>query len=186
MSEHVFVSSTRQRVLELRSAGLSLTQIARELGLTKSTVAYHVRRAGEPPDERFNRRYDWAAVQRYYDEGHSITECQRLFGFARCTWTAAARRGDVGARPQAMPIELLLVGRRNRTHVKGRLLRAGLLVPRCDVCDIDEWRGLPLSLELHHRNGRAGDNRLENLQLLCPNCHSQTETYSGRNRPRAA
>jgi 5-methylcytosine-specific restriction endonuclease McrA len=39
-------------------------------------------------------------------------------------------------------------------------------------------------LALHHVNGDRLDNRLENLELLCPNCHSQTDTYSGRNRPR--
>jgi 5-methylcytosine-specific restriction endonuclease McrA len=176
---------TRERVRELRERGWSITVIAAEIGLTKSTVAYHCRRLGEEPDDRFNRRCDWAEVQRYYDEGHSITECQQRFGFARATWVAAARRGEVVSRPQAMPVELLLVGSRNRTHVKGRLISAGLLdARRCAACGVSEWLGEPLVLELHHLNGDGKDNRLENLQLLCPNCHSQTETFSGRNNRR--
>jgi transposase len=178
------VRSTRERVLERRAAGLSLTQIARELGLTKSTVAYHVRRAGEPPDERFNRRYDWRAVQAYYDAGHSITACQEKFGFSRQTWNAARLRGDVRSRPQAMPIEQLLGRPRRRSHLKLRLIAAGLLQTACYECGISEWRGQALSLALHHVNGRGQDNRLENLQLLCPNCHSQTENFSGRNKGR--
>jgi 5-methylcytosine-specific restriction endonuclease McrA len=44
----------------------------------------------------------------------------------------------------------------------------------------------PLVMALHHVNGDNADNRLENLQLLCPNCHSQTEWFSGRNKARAA
>lgn len=67
--EHMFV--TRERVKELRAQGLGLVEIARMLGVTRSTVAYHLRRMGVPPDPRFSRRYDWSEVQAYYDEGNS-------------------------------------------------------------------------------------------------------------------
>jgi hypothetical protein len=81
-----------------------------------------------------------------------------------------------------MPMEkLLVVGRQtNRSHLKGRLLREGLKENRCEICGITEWLGKPLSMELHHVNGDGKDNRLENLQLLCGNCHSQTDNWGGR------
>ena|SRR5215212_4644425 len=174
---------TRERVRRLLEAGLSRREIARELGLSKATVSYHARRLAFPIDERCNRRYDWKQVQAYYDAGHTVSQCQERFGFARETWNAARRRGAVRARPRAMALEALPSARRNRGHLKKRLLRLGLKDERCELCGISEWRGRKLGLALHHMNGDGGDNRIENLQLLCPNCHSQTETFAGRNRP---
>jgi len=66
--------------------------------------------------------------------------------------------------------------------LKRRLVEEGLLAPRCASCGLGEtWEGAPLVLHLDHINGDRTDNRLENLRFLCPNCHSQTETYCGRN-----
>ena len=176
---------TKRRVAELLDAGLNHTQIARALGVAKHTVSYHARTLGRRADPRFTRRYDWEEIQCYYDEGHSITECQERFGFARETWNAARRRGDVIPRPQATPIEKLLVVKLvpgARGNLKRRMIDNGLKEPRCERCGIDTWLGSTLTLALHHINGDNRDDRLENLSLLCPNCHSQTENFAGRNR----
>ena len=176
---------TKRRVAELLDAGLNHTQIARALGVAKHTVSYHARTLGRRADPRFTRRYDWEEIQRYYDEGHSITECQERFGFARETWNAARRRGDVIPRPQATPIEKLLVVKLvpgARGNLKRRMIDNGLKEPRCERCGIDTWLGSTLTLALHHINGDNRDDRLENLSLLCPNCHSQTENFADRNR----
>ena len=99
----------------------------------------------------------------------------------------ALARGVLISRPQSAPVaEYLVRGRRvNRTHLKGRLLAAGLKEKRCRRCGIEEWLGEPLAMALHHVNGEGTDNRLENLMMLCPNCHSQTENFSDRGRKRA-
>ena len=164
--------------------GMSRSAIARTLGLSKSTVSYHARRLGHPVDERGARRYDWAAVQRYYDEGHSVRDCIDRFGFSRYTWHAAVQRRAIVPRAHPMPMEQLLVADtyRSRHNVKLRLLAEGLKENRCEECGLTEWLGRPLSMALHHVNGDGRDNRLENLQLLCPNCHSQTDNFSSRNR----
>ena len=175
---------TRRQVRLLLEAGLSGAEIARRLGISKSTVSYHKRRLGQPLDERCNRRYDWAVVQRYYDEGHSITQCQEQFGFARKTFMDAVARGALVSRPHGAPVGVYLVRDRrvNRTHLKGRLLAEGLKQNRCERCGIEDGLGAPLAMALHHVNGKGTDNRLENLMMLCPNCHAQTPNFSGRNR----
>jgi len=54
---------------------------------------------------------------------------------------------------------------------------------KCNKCGLDEWRGFPLTLELEHKDGNTANNSRENLEGLCPNCHSITETWRGRNKP---
>ena len=176
-------SEKRAKVALLRSQGKSYVEIAKKLGLTKSTVAYHARRAGIPADERFSRRYEWSVVQRAIDQGLSRRQCMKRFGFSSDAWGQAVKRGNIVPSPWVTPIEELLVAgvRRNRGHIKTRLLGVGQKDDRCERCGIREWRGQRLSMQLHHMNGDGTDNRLENLELLCANCHSQTETYGGRN-----
>lgn len=65
-------------------------------------------------------------------------------------------------------------------NTKKLLFRLGLKTNKCECCGLTEWLGKPISCELHHINGDHTDNRIENLIILCPNCHSQTDNYAGR------
>lgn len=65
----------------------------------------------------------------------------------------------------------------NSGNLKKRLLKAGVLKNECYVCGLKEWMNKPIVCQLDHINGMHDDNRLENLRLLCPNCHSQTDTF---------
>jgi len=69
----------------------------------------------------------------------------------------------------------------SKSCLRIRLIKEGLLKNRCCICGISEWQREPLVLHLDHINGVGDDHRIENLRLLCPNCHSQTPTYTGRN-----
>lgn len=65
-----------------------------------------------------------------------------------------------------------------------RLIKEGYKSHKCESCNNTEWLGQPIKLELHHINGDHDDNRLENLQLLCPNCHAYTDNFRGKNQKR--
>lgn len=71
----------------------------------------------------------------------------------------------------------------NRINIKRWLLEAGVLENKCLLCGLGpEWNDKSLVLQLDHINGINNDHRVENLRILCPNCHTQTETYAGRRR----
>lgn len=85
-----------------------------------------------------------------------------------------------------IPLKDILV--KNSSYVsipslKRRIINEGLLQLKCSECQLGpQWNNKPLSLQLDHINGINDDHRLENLRLLCPNCHSQTDTFAGRNK----
>jgi hypothetical protein len=173
---------TRERVAALLARGLGIKEVARQLGLSKSTVSWHASKLGRPRQRAAAERYDWDEVQAYYDAGHSPRQCCERFGFNRSTWAAAVKSDRVLVRPRKAPLCDLLVAdsRASRLTVKRRLLAEGVKARRCDDCGIEDWRGRPLKLDLHHVNGDPRDHRLGNLRLLCPNCHSQTENFAAR------
>lgn len=65
--------------------------------------------------------------------------------------------------------------------LKKRLIREGIMNHECQICKLSKWNDSHIPLELDHINGDHFDNRLDNLRVICPNCHAQTETYCSRN-----
>lgn len=61
---------------------------------------------------------------------------------------------------------------------RARLLKTGYKKNECEKCGISEWLGEPITVEIHHIDGDNTNNLLSNLQMLCPNCHSQTPNHS--------
>ena len=175
---------TRRQVERLLNEGRRNGEVAEILAISTATVSYHARKLGVPPDLRFARRVDWAKVQVAHDEGMSVRQCAKHFGFHKGSWHKAVQRGDITPRSHLIPLpDLLVAGRKtSRGHLKRRLISAGIKENRCEECGITEWLGQPLNMELHHVNGDRHDNRLENIRFLCGNCHALTETWGGRNK----
>lgn len=84
------------------------------------------------------------------------------------------------------PIETLLVDDREHSYpshkLKLRLIVEGIKQHKCECCGITEWNGQPTPIELDHIDGNRYNNTIENLRILCPNCHAQTDTYRGKNK----
>lgn len=70
----------------------------------------------------------------------------------------------------------------NKSNYK-KLINSGIQ-EKCDICGISEWNGELIKLQIHHKDGDRYNNEIENLQLLCPNCHSQTNNWCAKNRKR--
>ncbi len=198
------------RIREMLVAGKNYGEIRRELGVAVSTIAYHAKNMGLSGKSKYAQRVDWVAVQACYDAGATIRQTMTSFGMHRSTWFGAIADGTL--KLDDTPQRKLLYERSQKTDavrgrkiptvdllcansstgggvIKRRIMQEGLLPyccsnPRCSLHGNFNltWAGAPIILHLDHINGVSNDHRLENLRWLCPNCHSQTDTYCGRNR----
>lgn len=102
-----------------------------------------------------------------------------------CYKTNQSGIGFPKSRREKVPINEILEGLHPHFQtfkLKLRLIKNRVLVYKCAICAIDSWNGSTISLELDHIDGNRLNHRLENLRLLCPNCHSQTSTYRAKNK----
>ena len=66
--------------------------------------------------------------------------------------------------------------------LKNWLIENKIKQNKCEICGIDSWNGKPIECALHHKDGNKHNNVISNLEILCPNCHSQTDTYTAKNK----
>ena len=91
-------------------------------------------------------------------------------------------KGTNKPSPKKIPIEEVYNSKiYNSNRLRGRLISEGIKEHKCEYCNNKEWLGNPIPLELHHIDGDNTNNKLENLQILCPNCHTMTDNYRGKN-----
>lgn len=203
------MKSINDKILELREKGYTTNQITAELGITKGKVCYVVskrfkeaqkhkkdRDIAEKEFEELVKKYlpisnslnnlcnylGLKGVEGYYNKIRRIITKFNLstehFG------TIQVRENKGRNKYTAMSNEEFFVKDKKRSGKQAikRLLDSGICEYKCGICGIEDWMGKPLSFHLHHLNGKHTDNRIENLQLLCPNCHSQTENYAKGNK----
>jgi hypothetical protein len=134
-----------QSVAGYRAAGHTISECSEAFGFHVDAWYKAIDRGLVPRPEatplRGQRlRYDWGAVQRFYDEGHTYRECRARFGFHAQSWAAAVRSGRLVANGRRWPLTKILEQSRNRGVVKRRLLEAGILTNQCEKCGLSEWK----------------------------------------------
>jgi hypothetical protein len=163
---------------EIRAAlmnGEKPADVATRFGITKSSVSYHTAKIGKGRP-RTTKYYDWSEIRAYL-ENHGVRQTIRHFGISRGTFSKAVDRGDIANRPIMFdPTDIFIPGK-SRSALKRGLRLLGVEY-RCSIleCGASSWLGRPIALQLDHISGDNQDNRPTNLRLLCPNCHSQTDT----------
>jgi|688.fasta_scaffold975920_1 hypothetical protein len=89
------------------------------------------------------------------------------------------------AQDRKIPLREILDGQHpsyQTFKLKHRLFNEGIFSNTCSICGISEWNFKQISCELDHINGVSHDHTLQNLRILCPNCHSQTDTFRSKKR----
>ena len=92
---------------------------------------------------------------------------------------------NIGGRREKVPLSEILEGLHPHFQtgkVKNKLIREKVFEYKCVECGISDWNKKPIVLHLDHIDGDSSNHIKSNLRFLCPNCHSQTETWCGRNK----
>lgn len=139
--------------------------------------------------ELIQRSKSWKEVMIFFKKNHGYKSLSHKNAKKRAIeegvdFSHFLKKGKAKTSTKRIPLSEILVEESyyHGVNLKKRLIKEGILENKCRNCNIGpEWNGKSLTLQLEHINGNSCDHRIENLEILCPNCHSQTSTYSGGN-----
>jgi Zn finger protein HypA/HybF involved in hydrogenase expression len=186
---------------ELLNSGLTVLEISNEVGKSQTSVRYWIEKHGLKAN---GRKRKWAKEDILIAIKSSLTVADVLrklglqvrpgnyrtvrkfasennIDLSHLEKKATGRgkaHGKGGIKKKSLSDILIEGSTYNRCHLKSRLLKEGILKNKCSECGLSEtWNGKEIKMVLDHINGVNDDNRIDNLQMLCPNCNSQQATF---------
>lgn len=190
-------------IIEYREKGLSYQEIAKEIGCSKSLVALYCNSEYQEKIEKKKSEqieYEKMICKIIEDSDNINQVCKKIGKKATNTNYAFINKiiskykidishfsTDYSSKSVKYTDDEIYCENSpymNSNSLKKRLIKTGKKEEKCECCGLTQWNGVSIPLELHHINGKHNDNRIENLLLICPNCHATTENYCGRNKKR--
>lgn len=174
------IKTLKEQILELRSLGKTYPEIAKQLSCSRGTISFHCNADTKQRTLERNRQYK----QRLKDKkalSENLSECifckksipvENTFCSTRCQHKHSA----------AIKYENWIKGTKETKRPWLRKALAKLHGYKCSCCGISSYNDKPITLQVDHIDGNALNDDKDNLRLLCPNCHSQTDTFCGKNR----
>lgn len=142
-------------------------------------------------------RYTEEEIKEIFESSTSYREAMMKLGYAVSgsaheTMKGLVKRFDLDVshftgksqQKPTVPIERYLnnEAKINSSRLRPRLIKEGYFEHKCNRCGLTEWMGEPIPLELHHKDGDNLNNNLDNLEIICPNCHTFTDGYRNRTK----
>lgn len=196
----------KDEILKLYREGLTYSEIQKELGCSKGTISYH---CGDRIKSKKWRKHKYTREEllKAVELSGSIRQVLGILNlnvnsssyttikynleryhisvdhFKGQAWAGGKKPYNELTKEEFITKYLKIGKEKTSSHtLKLRLYKYNLKKEECEECEVKKkWNGKPISLHLDHINGNNKDNRLDNLKILCPNCHSQTPTYAGKN-----
>ena len=187
------------KIQELRSKGKSYGDIARQLLITKSQACYFSKIDLNERKEKLNDKFSFEEkICELAKKCENINQICKIIGkkstnenYKRIKNILQINNVDIphfnqnisnNSSSAKKDVKYYLVSGSTIaiSKLRERIIKNGIKEHKCEKCGRTEWEGEQIPLELHHINGDRLDNRIENLQLLCPNCHTLTDNYCGK------